>query len=124
MLESHDWGGAIHPRDDRTQHAIDAMLAHLTRSGFDREYGRKLVHELEQAGLEQVAAGGRLHAYRGGSPEAAFLRLSLESLGPALVDAGDLTPSDVQHALAAIDDASTAFLSAPLIAAWGRRGGR
>ncbi|HEY1276082.1 MAG TPA: hypothetical protein VGF25_14290 [Thermoleophilaceae bacterium] len=35
---------------------VDAMLGHLSRSGFDREYGRKMVHELERAGLEHVLA--------------------------------------------------------------------
>jgi SAM-dependent methyltransferase len=119
VLEAHDWAGAaIEPPDAPASRAIGAMLDHLSRSGFDRQYGRKLVHELERAGLEHVGAAGRAHVYRGGSPAAGFLRLSLESLAPAL-DA--LTPEDRQRALATIDDAGTVFLSAPMIAAWGRR---
>jgi SAM-dependent methyltransferase len=121
VLEAHDWAGAAgYPAPDPVQRAVEAELDLLTRSGFDRHYGRKLVHELETAGLEDVGAAGRLHVYRGASSRTAFLRLTLESLAPALLEAGDLTRRDVDEAFARLDDPGTVFLSAPMIAAWGR----
>jgi hypothetical protein len=54
----------------------------------------------------------------------AFLRLSLESLSGALVQSGELTLPDIEHALATIDDPNRVFLSAPMIAAWGCRPAR
>jgi SAM-dependent methyltransferase len=122
VIEAHDWAGAAtYPEDQPVTRVVDAMLDLLSRSGFDRMYGRKLVRELELAGFEQVAASGRLHVYRGGSPGAEFLRLSLESLRGALLESGGVTEQDLETALARIDDAGTVFLTAPMIAAWGRK---
>lgn len=122
VLEAHDWAGAAsYPHDEPLRRAIAAKLDLLTRGGFDRHYGRKLAHELQTAGLDDIGAAGRLHVHRGGSPDAAFLRLTLQSLGAALLESGDLTQPDLDHALAKLDDPSTVFLSAPMIAAWGRK---
>jgi SAM-dependent methyltransferase len=125
VLEGHDWAGAAcYPDDEPVRHAIQAKLGLLARSGFDHHYGRKLAHELETAGLEDVGAAGRLHVYRGGSPGSAFARLTFESLAQALLEDGDLTQPDLDHALAKLDDPDTVFLSAPMIAAWGRNPSR
>jgi SAM-dependent methyltransferase len=122
VLEAHDWAGAAtHPTDQRVQRACDAMLGLLSRSGFDGQYGRKLVHELERAGLEHLGAAGRQRVYRGGTSGSAFLRLSFESLSPALLEGGELTQDDLDRVLARIDDPQALFLSPPMIAAWGRR---
>jgi SAM-dependent methyltransferase len=121
VLEAHDWGGAAsYPDHPPFERAIQAKLGLLTRSGFDRHYGRKLVHELKTAGLVEIGAAGRQHVDRGATPATAFLRLTLQSLAPGLLAAGDLTPHDLDDALATLDDPDTAFLSAPMITAWGR----
>jgi hypothetical protein len=91
----------------------------MSRSGFDPEYGRKLVHALEGAGLERVRAEGRVRVYRGASPGAAFLALSLEALAPALVNSGELTKEELHRALATMNDPGTVLVSPPMIAAWG-----
>jgi hypothetical protein len=62
-----------------------------------------------------------VHVYRGASPATGFLRLTLESLGPALLKAGELTKADADRGLARLDDPGSVFLSAPMITAWGRR---
>jgi hypothetical protein len=61
-----------------------------------------------------------MHVYRGGSSATAFLRLTFGSLGAAMLEADDLTPPDLDHALAKLEDPGMTFLSAPVIAAWGR----
>jgi hypothetical protein len=76
---------------------------------------------LETAGLVDVGAAGRLHVYRGGGPQSAFARLTLESFAGALLEAGDLTQPDLDQALAKLRDPDTVFVTAPMIAAWGRR---
>jgi SAM-dependent methyltransferase len=125
VLEAHDWAGAAsYPDGEFVERVIEAELDLLTRSGFDRHYGRKLARELESAGLEDVGVDGRLHVYRGASPATAFYRLTLESLAPALLESGDLTPAEIGQALATLDDRGTVFLSPPMIAAWGRNGSR
>ncbi len=89
--------------------------------GYDPYFGRKLVHELERVGLEDVAAEGRLGVYRGASPAADFLGLSLESVGGAMVEAGLVTRDELERGLASLDDPDSVFLSASMIAARGRR---
>jgi SAM-dependent methyltransferase len=120
LVESFDWVNAvIYPEDDFALHAVDCLRRVMLRSGYDPEYGRKLVHVMEDAGLEQVRAEGRVRVYRGGSPGAAFLTLSLEALAPALVDSGELTKEGLHRALATLRDRATVLVSPPMIAAWG-----
>jgi SAM-dependent methyltransferase len=120
LIESFDWVNAvIYPEAEPAMRAVDCLRRVMSRSGFDPEYGRKLVHVMESAGLEQVRAEGRVRVYRGGSPGAAFLALSLEALAPALVDSGELTMEDLHLGLAAIYDPATVLVSPPMIAAWG-----
>jgi hypothetical protein len=74
---------------------------------------------MDAAGLERVRAEGRVRVYRGGSPSAAFLALSLESLGSAVIGSGELTMDQLHLALATIHDPATVLVSPPMIAAWG-----
>jgi SAM-dependent methyltransferase len=122
VLEDYDWDAwAVHPDDGTFQRVTEAVLGFMARAGFDPQFGRKLIHELEAVGLEGVDADGRVRAYRGGGPGTAFAKLSLESLSPALLEAGMLTEPEIGQAVEAIEDPSRTFLSAAMIAAWGRR---
>jgi SAM-dependent methyltransferase len=122
VLEDLDWNGAAgYPEDEPVRVALDALAGFMSRSGYDPYFGRKLVHELERVGLEDVAAEGRLGVYRGASPAADFLGLSLESVGGAMVEAGLVTRDELERGLASLDDPDSVFLSASMIAAQGRR---
>ena len=125
VLEDYDWDSACaHPDEDgRFARVTGAVLGFMERAGFDPHYGRRLVHELESLGLEGVAADGRLRVYRGGEPGTAFAKLSLESLGPALVEAGALGDAEIEAALQSVEDPELVFVSAAMVAAWGRRPG-
>jgi SAM-dependent methyltransferase len=122
VVEDYDMSGvASHPFDEAGDRTQDAVLSFMAEHGFDGELGRKLVTELEGLGLVDVAAEGRTRVYHGGSPGTAFIRLSLESIGPSLVESGRLSQEDLDATRASIDDPSRVFLSPIMIAARGRR---
>mgnify|MGYP001044143862 CR=1 FL=1 len=124
LIESFDWTTAtIHPEDARAAQAIDGLRGLLSDSGYDPELGRKLVHLLEERGLAHVGADGRAAVYRGGSPATAFLRLSLESLEPALLGSEAAQADDIAAAIERLEDPDTVLVSPPLIAAWGVKPG-
>jgi SAM-dependent methyltransferase len=122
LVEDLDWNGAAgHPDGEPVAVALDALAGFMTRSGHHPHMGRRLVHELERVGLDDIGAEGRLGVYRGGEPAADFLGLSLESVGPATLEAGLVTREQLERGLASLGDPGTVFLSAPMIAARGRR---
>jgi SAM-dependent methyltransferase len=122
VLEDYSFEAAgVNPENELLERVTDAVLGFMSRAGFDPECGRKLVHELEGMGLEDVDADGRARVYRGGSPGTAFMRLSLESLREPLVEEGLLTDGDIEAALAAANDPANVFVSPLMIAAWGRK---
>jgi Methyltransferase domain len=122
VLEDADWGAlAAYPDAGGHERTQRATRRHLTRSGLDPQFGRKLVHELERAGLVEVGADARVRAYRGGSPASDWVRLTLESLKPELLDSGAVTAEDIEQVLAETDDPRSFFLSSTMVAAWVRR---
>ena len=121
VLEDHEWGAALsYPDDERHRHVIDGIARFLSRAGSDAWYGRRLMHELERAGLQHVAADGRIRVYRGGTVATTYMRLNVESLSAGLLQSGELMPDDLVEMLAALDDPDRVFLT-PMIAAWGRK---
>jgi SAM-dependent methyltransferase len=124
VLEDYDTSGAaVYPDGAGAQAAIDAVLDFMSRSGFDPELGRKLTHELESAGLEEVGAEGTVPVYRGGTAATDFLRLSIKALSDPVVEAGLLSHEQIQAGLARLDDPEATVLHATLVAAWGRKPG-
>ena len=121
VLEDLDWGAALsHPENERYRRITDGINRFLSHAGYDACFGRRLVHELECAGLRNVAADGRMRVYRGGTVTTTFMRLSIESMSAGVRESGELTAEDVEWALAALDDPDSVFLT-PIIAAWGRK---
>ncbi len=122
VIEDHDWAGfATYPDGDGMRRVVDGVNRHLSRSGFDAQYGRRMVHELRRVGLHDVGADGRSRVFRGASPAASFLRLTLDSLRSGLLEHGDVGGEDLEHAYTRLDDPDTVFVSAAMIAARGRR---
>jgi SAM-dependent methyltransferase len=105
------------------QRTMDAVLAVMSNAGFDREYGRKLVHDLENAGLEDVAADARTRIGRGGGALATFFALSLRSLRSYVIEAGALSEPEIDQVMGLLEDADTVFFSPLMVAAWGRKPG-
>lgn len=121
VLEDYDW--SVDPRDEFFQRVQDAVLGFMEKAGFDPYFGRRLIAEMASAGLEAISADGRVRVVRGGTPETAFFRLSLTSLQDTLIEAGTITPDEVERALAELDDPAEVMLSPVMVAACGRRPG-
>jgi SAM-dependent methyltransferase len=122
VLEDYSFASSgVVPRSELFERITAAVIEFMSRAGFDSEYGRKLVHELESVGLEDVDADGRARISRGGTPGTAFIRLSLEALREGIVGAGLLTNEEVEAGLAAVDDPANVFISPLMVAGWGRR---
>jgi SAM-dependent methyltransferase len=119
VLEDYDW--SVDLRDDFFRRVQDAVLGFMEQSGFDPYFGRRLVGELEGAGLAGVSADGRVRVVQGGTPETAFFRLSLASLEDALVGTGAIEEGEAEVALARLDDPSEVMLSPVMVAASGRK---
>jgi SAM-dependent methyltransferase len=122
VAEDFDWA-ICGPADGAPVVAkgIEAIVALVEGVGYDRHYGRRLVHRLERAGLEDVRSEGRCYALRGGSPGTAFERFSILAHRDALVESGALTESELEETLRYLDDATKQVFTPVLFAAWGRR---
>lgn len=121
VLEDYDW--SVDPRDELNARVQGAALGFMERAGFDPYFGRRLVGELDGAGLADVHAEGRVRVVRGGTPETAFFRLSLLSLRETLLGEGVLDAAEADRALANLDDPTRVQLTPVMVAAWGRRPG-
>ncbi len=93
----------------------------MTAAGFDGGYARRLPGILISLGLEEVGCELRSKLIRGGSTAAAFPELSLTQLRERLVASGMVTEEQAATALHAMQDATSAWMTLPLISAWGRK---
>ena len=121
VLEDYDW--SVDLRDEFFQRVQAAVLGLMEEAGFDPYFGRRLIGELTEAGLEDVNADGRLRVVRGGTPETAFFVLSLESLRATLVEQGKITDREADEALARLEDPAHVMLTPVMVSASGRRPG-
>jgi SAM-dependent methyltransferase len=125
LVESFDWISlTLHPGDRATEATGNALLELMAEGGFDPQYGRKLIHELTRVGLAEVAARGRTGVNRGGDVAVDFLRLSIESLTPALTGKPGIGEAEIAAALETLGDPANVLVSPPMIAAWGMKPGR
>jgi SAM-dependent methyltransferase len=121
LLEDYDWAAAdVHPPDPHFERVTGAVLGFMEKAGFDPRFGRRLMAELGAVGLHDVEAEGRVRLIKGGSPETAFYRLSLEALREPLIESGALSEEEVATALARLDEPQAVYLSPIMVAAWGR----
>jgi SAM-dependent methyltransferase len=91
VVEDYDWScfgfdGEDSGGDDVSQ----AIIAFMERAGFQRDYGRRIVADLVDAGFTDVRGEGRARVVGSSDPGFAFFRLSFESLRGSLVAAGEL----------------------------------
>ena len=93
------------------------------RSGFDAYYGRRVVADLEQAGLVDVGGEGRASMWRGGEAGGRIWALSLAQLRESLLEEGLASPSDLDATLELVGEPRFSAVSPVVMAAWGRRGG-
>ena len=85
-MEDYDWTNYGFEDGSRGFSDIgDAILEFMTTAGFERDYGRRLVSDMEATGLTEVRGEGRARLIDPTSPGFDFFRLSFESLREAIV---------------------------------------
>jgi SAM-dependent methyltransferase len=94
---------------------------HTQASGYDGEWGRRMLGALRGAGLVDVDSRGKVVTMHGGTASAEWYLLALERARPAIVASGLLAADVVDAALAQARDPSFAVLGPLTISAWGRR---
>jgi SAM-dependent methyltransferase len=103
----------------RVVDAHNVVLA--ARNAFDPAYGRRLFGDLEDAGLIDLHAQGRVAMWRGDEAGGKAWRLTLTQLRGPLVESGHVTASEVDRAIELCGDRNFRFMSQLVVAAWGRR---
>ncbi len=120
LVEDYDWGAhEVHPSSDALVQLIAAVGRFMEGRGYDRFFGRALVGELARR-LSAVRADGRLALVEVSSPGAAAFTLSLEQLGPVMVERGELTSGELEAARNALDEPGRLIITPAMIAVWGR----
>jgi 2-polyprenyl-3-methyl-5-hydroxy-6-metoxy-1,4-benzoquinol methylase len=91
----------------------------VTSVGADLEYGGRLPAVLMAQGLVDVDAELQSRLVRGNSARAEYSRLTIELLREALEER--LEPEDLEETLSRHSDPDAAWMSIPMVVAWGRR---
>jgi SAM-dependent methyltransferase len=101
VIEDYDWSCFGFEGDDPDiARVADAILSFMQQAGFERDYGRRVVPEIAEAGFTDVRGEGRMRIIDSTSPGFDFFRLSFESLKDAVVDAGLLSAEEAEAASA------------------------
>jgi SAM-dependent methyltransferase len=121
VIEDYDWScyGFL---DDSSGFGeiADAVMGFMQNAGFERDYGRRVVSDLESAGLTEIRGEGRARMIDSTSPGFDFFRLSFESLRSAVVKAGLVSQEQADAATSGFDGHGR-MLTPLMIAGIGRR---
>ncbi|HWC35638.1 MAG TPA: methyltransferase domain-containing protein [Mycobacteriales bacterium] len=122
VLEDYDWSSfGFEATDEAPTRVTEAILALMSAAGFEREYGRRLVSALAEAGLSEVTGEGRSLVIDGSHPGFAFFSLSFEQLAPAAIDAGLMRAEDADAVGARLRTGTERIITPTLMAAVGRK---
>jgi SAM-dependent methyltransferase len=122
LTEDFDWAICGSPDGSPVvAKAYEVIIGLLETVGYQRHYGRTLLHRLERAGLEDTATEGRSFVLQGGSPGTAFDRYSMLAHRDAILGTGALTESEFDETLRVLQDPGEHVLTPVLYAAWGRK---
>lgn len=121
VTEDYDWTNYGFEDGTRGFSDIsDVILDFMSTAGFERDYGRRVVSDMEAAGLCDIRGEGRARLIDSKSPGFDFFRLSFESLRDAVVKAGLLSAEDAANATTVFDD-DRRLLTPMMMAGIGRR---
>ena len=101
--------------------AMRAWVDVLAITGSDVDWGRTFPEPLRRRGFRDVDAAASSPVFRGGSPVARLLSLTLESLRHRILEAGLLSDLALDEAQRLLADPEFWDLAPAFIAAWGRR---
>jgi SAM-dependent methyltransferase len=121
VIEDYDWSCfGFEGQDPRLDNGAEAVMGFMEQAGFERDYGRRVVSDLEAAGLTDVRGEGRARIIDSSSESFDFFRLSFESLRAALVDAGMLSAEEADATSARFGE-NARVLTPIMMAGIGRR---
>lgn len=122
VLEDYDWGSfGFESTDEAPTRVSEGILALMAAAGFEREYGRRLVAALVEAGLSDVSGEGRSLIIDGNHPGFSFFSLSFEQLAPAAIEAGLMRPEDAENVGGRLRGGEERLITPTLVAAVGKR---
>jgi SAM-dependent methyltransferase len=121
VIEDYDWTNfAFSDEDPAMTKVADVIMSFMQQAGFERDYGRRVVNEIADAGFTDVRGEGRLRVIDSSSPGFDFFRLSFESLRQTLVDTGMLSAEEADAASARFGEDTRVFTPV-MMAGIGRR---
>lgn len=123
VVEDYDWTcfgwDPPHPALDATTAALHSFATQA--SGVDIDYGRRIVADLDRAGLIDVRGEGRTRIIHASRPGFDFFRLSIESLRHRAVEAAVLSEEDSEAASERLGDPQMRVYTPVMMAGIGRR---
>jgi SAM-dependent methyltransferase len=121
VIEDYDWTCFGFERDSPGFGDIgEVILAFMAKAGFERDYGRRVVSDIEAAGLTDIRGEGRARMIDSTSPGFDFFRLTFESLRGAIVEAGLVTAEEADAAGAGFSE-DVRLLTPMMMAGIGRK---
>jgi hypothetical protein len=99
----------------------DAVISHLQSQGVDTEFGRHLYHYVAMNGLGDLQAEGLVPMQIGGTPFARHWKITLEQVQDHVLEAGLLTPAELEDYRSLLDSPEYRWLAPTLMSVWGRR---
>jgi SAM-dependent methyltransferase len=99
----------------------DAVISHLQSQGYDSEFGRHLYHYVAMNGLGDLQAEGFVPMNIGGTPFARMSKITLEQVQDHVLEAGLLTPSELEDYRSLLDSPEYRWLGPTLMSVRGRR---
>ncbi|CAM3879051.1 class I SAM-dependent methyltransferase [Smaragdicoccus niigatensis] len=122
VVEDYDWTSfGWTPSDERLERGVEAVFRLMQRAGFVPFYGRAVVGDLVAAGLLDVQGHGRALLIRMDHPGAAFFRLTLDALAPALVKAELISAEDAEYMQGQFADPAQRLMTPQMVVAIGRK---
>jgi SAM-dependent methyltransferase len=122
VIEDYDWScfGFEGESPGFSSDIAEVILGFMAEAGFERDYGRRVVGDIEAAGLTDIRGEGRARLIDSTSAGFDFFRLSFESLRGAIVDAGLVSAEEADAASAGFAQ-NVRLLTPMMVAGIGRR---
>jgi len=121
VIEDYDWSCfGFEGEDPGFSDVAEVIFDFMAKAGFERDYGRRLVGDMEAAGLTELRGEGRARLIDSSSPGFDFFRLTFESLRGVIMDAGLLSAEEADAASARFGE-NVRLLTPMMMAGIGRR---
>lgn len=121
LIEDYDWSCfGFEGENPGFSDGAEVILGFMAKAGFERDYGRRVVGDMEAAGLTELRGEGRARLIDSSSPGFDFFRLTFESLRGVIMDAGLLSAEEADAASARFGE-NVRLLTPMMMAGIGRR---